>query len=150
MISIPNVSKRLLSTPIPFYQLNLTQIIPPLEKKILLTNERKLLDHTLLISIPTYESIHWWLCVGAEFVIPHFKTENAFHIGKGYSIFTAELCAILMVLSYFVDLPCMFLSILFCVDSKATLLALNDDDNKFRSDIIFHIKYMIDCLLAKL
>ena len=35
------------------------------------------------------------------------------------------------------------------MDSKATLLALNNADNKLRSDIIFEIKYMIHCLLAK-
>ena len=54
-----------------------------------------------------------------------------------------------MALSYFVDLPYSFLSVLFCVDSKATLLALKNADNKFRSDIIVEIKYMIHCLLAK-
>ena len=40
---------------------------------------------------------------GAGFVTPHFKTEKGFHIGKEYSIFTAELCAILMELLYLVD-----------------------------------------------
>ena len=48
------------------------------------------------------------------------KQKKAFHIGKGYTIFTAELRAILMALSCLVDLPCTLLPILFCVDSKAT------------------------------
>ena len=46
-----------------------------------------------------------------------------------------------MALSYVVNLPCSFLPILFYMDPDA--------DNKFRSDIIFEIKYMIYCLLAK-
>ena len=40
------------------------------------------------------------------------KQKKAFHIEIGYYIFTAELCAILMALSYIVDLPCTFLSVL--------------------------------------
>ena len=43
-----------------------------------------------------------------------------------------ELCAILMATSYLVDLPYPFLSILFCVDSEATLLALINADDTFR------------------
>ena len=35
------------------------------------------------------------------------------------------------------------------MDSNATLLALNNADNKFRSNIIFEIKYIIHSLLAK-
>ena len=35
------------------------------------------------------------------------------------------------------------------MDSKATLLTLNNVDNKFRSDSLFEMKYMIHCLLAK-
>ena len=37
---------------------------------------------------------------GAGFVIPHFKTGKDFHIAQGYSIFTAELRAVLTALSY--------------------------------------------------
>ena len=84
-------------------------------------------------------------------VISHFKTERAFHTGNVHCIFTPELLAVFMTFSYLVDLPYTFLSILFCVDPKATLLALASAlaDNKFRPDIIFEIKYMIHCLLAK-
>ena len=58
------------------------------------------------------------------------------------------MCAVLMALSYLVDLPYTFLSILFSVDSKATLLVLKNADNKFRSDINFEIKYLLHCLLV--
>ena len=35
---------------------------------------------------------------GSAFVIPSLKTEKSYHLGKGHSIFAAELVAILMAL----------------------------------------------------
>ena len=87
----------------------------------------------------------------AGFVIPHFKTEqNPFILEKGI-LFTQRNCVHygMTALSSLVDLPGTCLSILFCVDSKDTMFALNNADNKFRSDIIFEIRYMIPCLLVK-
>ena len=83
---------------------------------------------------------------GAGFVISHFKTGKVFRDGKEYSIFTAELCAVLMASSHLVDFPC---RLRLCLSIFAwTLLALNNAD-KFRSDIIFEIKYILHCSLAK-
>ena len=90
-------------------------------------------------SIKGRTNVHW------TNVSPYL---NNFILKNGI-LFSQRNCVILMALSYLVDLPCTFLSIIFCVDSNATLLALNNADNKFRSDIIFEIKYMIHCLLAK-
>ena len=55
-----------------------------------------------------------------------FKTEKHFFLGKGRSICTAELVALLMALSYVVNLPVALFNILFCVDS------LNSTDSKVR------------------
>ena len=65
---------------------------------------------------------------GAGFVIPQFKTENNFFLGKGRSIFTAEIIALVMALLYRDNLPMALFNILFCVDS------LNSTDSKIRSD----------------
>ena len=127
------------------YQLSLTQIIPSLENNP--HYQQALLDHTLLTMIQSSASIHWRRCVvircaGAGFVISHFKTEKAFRDGKEYSMFTAELCAMLMASSHLVDLPC---RLRLCLSYFAwSLLALNNAD-QFRSDIIFEIKYIIHC-----
>ena len=37
---------------------------------------------------------------GAGFVIPDLKVQISFYLGKGFSIFTSELYAILMALNY--------------------------------------------------
>ena len=37
---------------------------------------------------------------GAGFVIPDLKVQKSFYLGKGFSIFTSELYAILMALNY--------------------------------------------------
>ena len=85
----------------------------------------------------------------SRFVIPEFKTEKGFYLGKGRSIFTAELVALLMVLSSIVHLPMVLFNILFCVDSNAVLYSLNSTDSKMRSDIVYEIKHLVQCLLLK-
>ena len=37
---------------------------------------------------------------GAGFIIPDLKVQKSFYLGKGFSIFTSELYAILMALNY--------------------------------------------------
>ena len=82
---------------------------------------------------------------GAGFVIPEFKTEKGFYLGKGMSLFTAELVALLVTVSYIFNLLVALFNILFSVDSKA----LNITDSKVRSDIIYEIKHFVHCLLTK-
>ena len=43
----------------------------------------------------------------------------------------------------------MSFNILFCVDSDAVLYLLRSTDSKVRSDIIYVIMYLVDCLLIK-
>ena len=90
--------------------------------------------------------------VGAAFLIPHFKTETeAFHIGKNYTIIfrSGSVCCFDGIIALF-DLPCTSLSILFYVDFKSTLLALNNLDNKFRSDVAsLKLSTLIHSILTK-
>ena len=65
-----------------------------------------------------------------RFVIREFKSEKGFYLGKGRSIFTAELVALLMALSSIVHLPMALFNILFCADSNAVLYSINSTDNK--------------------
>ena len=81
----------------------------------------------------------------SRFVIPEFKTEKGFYLGKGMSLFTAELVALLVTVSYIFNLLVALFNILFSVDSKA----LNITDSKVRSDIIYEIKHFVHCLLTK-
>ena len=52
------------------------------------------------IKICTDGSVLDSLDSGAELVIPDLKVQKYFYLGKGFSIFTSELCAILMALNY--------------------------------------------------
>ena len=58
---------------------------------------------------------------GAAFYIPSLNVEKSFHLGEHFSIFTAELVAILMALHYLQELKVTPYQILFCVDSKSVL-----------------------------
>ena len=73
---------------------------------------------------------------GAGFVIPDFKVQKSFYLGKGFSIFTSELHtilsffsiftselhAVLMALNYICNIQIFIF--LICVDSKSILYAL--------------------------
>ena len=86
---------------------------------------------------------------GAAFVIPDLKIQKSFHLGKGFSIFTCELMAILMALNYLVTVSFDIYNIVFYVDSKSVLLALKHWNCKVRKDIIFEIKFLIHCFALK-
>jgi ribonuclease HI len=79
---------------------------------------------------------------GSAYVIPSMKVHKSFHIGKGFSIYTAELFAILKSLEFISNCNYGFYSILFCVDSLSVLQSVNDWNN-CRSDIIFEIRHLI-------
>uniref|UniRef100_UPI0033936F46 ribonuclease H family protein n=1 Tax=Acinetobacter baumannii TaxID=470 RepID=UPI0033936F46 len=81
------------------------------------------------------------------YVIPALKVNEAYFLGKGHSIFTAELIAILMALNKIISLHTDFLNILFCVDSKSVLQTLDSNSNKEGCYIIDDIKYLIHSLI---
>ena len=76
-------------------------------------------------------------------MIPDLKIQKAFYLGKRFSIFTAELYAILMALEFIFHLQFSFFRIVFCVDSKSVLYALQSWSCKNRSDLLFDIKLLI-------
>jgi len=83
---------------------------------------------------------------GSGFVIPSLDIKESYFLGNGYSIFTAELIAILKALQKIDNLSKEFISILFFVDSKSVLQAIQSSNHKERSDIILEIKHVIHCL----
>ena len=61
---------------------------------------------------------------GSEFVIPELKVQKSFYLGNGFSIFTSELYAILMVLNYICNIKLAIFNFLICVDSKSVLYSI--------------------------
>ena len=86
---------------------------------------------------------------GAGFVIPHLKMKRSFYLGRGFSIFTAELYALIMALNYVSESPFSFYAILLCVDSKSVLHALQNWDSAVRRDMIYEIKYLVHCIRSR-
>ena len=87
--------------------------------------------------------------VGAAFVVPDFKIEKRYHLTKGCSIFTAELFAIMMALTFFNDMPILPKQIVILSDSKSALMALYNQSSKERADIIYENLYLIHQLIIK-
>jgi ribonuclease HI len=83
---------------------------------------------------------------GSAFIIPDLKIEKSFHLGKHFSIFTAELIAILMALEYILNFPNIIYHLLLCVDSKSVLYALRSLSSKCRPDVIYQICHAVNCL----
>ena len=48
------------------------------------------------------------------FVIPDLKVQKSFYLGKGFSIFTSELCAILMALNYICNIQLAIYNFVMC------------------------------------
>jgi len=84
---------------------------------------------------------------GAAFFIPSLKISNSYYLGKCFSIFTAELSGILEALKFINTHQINNKKILFCTDSKAALLSIQRDINKYRSETIFEIQSIIHSLL---
>ncbi len=62
---------------------------------------------------------------GSGFVIPSLGIRQSFYLGSGFSIFTAELFAILMAPIHIIESPLDLYNILVCVDSKSVLQSLD-------------------------
>ena len=86
---------------------------------------------------------------GAGFVIPELKVQKSFYLGKGFSIFTSELYAILMALNYICNIQLAIYNFVICVDSKSVLCALKSWNCKMRGDIFYEVKYLIHCIMYK-
>ena len=63
---------------------------------------------------------------GAGFVIPDLKVQKSFYLGKFFSIFTSELYAVLMALSYIFNIRLAIFLIFICFDSKSVPCALKN------------------------
>jgi ribonuclease HI len=85
---------------------------------------------------------------GSAFVIPSMKLERSFHLGKGLSIYTAELFAILRALDFISNCDYDFYSVLVCVDSLSVLQSMQDWNNS-RGDLIFEIRHLIHYIRLK-
>ena len=92
------------------------------------------------------------------FIIPSLKTEKILLQWKWCIYFYCGSCPInghifcmcvYMVCLFLVNLPVVLCNILFCVDSKAMIYALNSKDLKMRFDIIFEKKHLIHCIPIK-
>jgi len=83
---------------------------------------------------------------GSGFVIPDLMIKRSYHLGKGFTIFTAELYAILMALCHILHTPLAIFNILVCVDSRSVLYALRGGCSKIRPDIVLEILYTIHCI----
>ena len=85
---------------------------------------------------------------GSAFVIPFLKVEKSFYIGKGFSVFTAEIFAILSALYFISNCYHSFYGILLCVDSISVLQSLQNWNN-LRADLIFEIRHLIHFIKTK-
>ena len=105
--------------------------------------------HSLDLKIYTDGSVLDNKSSGAAFVIPSLNVEKKYYLGKNYSIFTAELIAILMALQYIQNLNVTPYKILFCVDSQSVLQSLKSIKQKIRTEIIIEIKHLIHIFCIK-
>ena len=78
-------------------------------------------------------------CAGAAFVIPALKIERSFFLGKKFSIFTAELTAIMSALEYIMELRHTFPKIVIFIDLKSVLQVINSFNTKNRPDLVYRI-----------
>ena len=85
--------------------------------------------------------------VGSGFTIPHLNISRSYNLGKNLSVFTAELVAIKMALETIVDLNKNINCIVFCVDSKSVLQAIENNTRKERNDLIIEIEILIHSLM---
>ena len=86
---------------------------------------------------------------GFGFYIPALDVKKSFYIGKKFSIFTAELYAILMALHCICNTKYDLYQILICVDSMSVLNVLQSWDCRTRPDIVFEIKFLVHTLKSR-
>ena len=80
----------------------------------------------------------------------HLKWRNLIIVGKhNYSVFTAELVAILMALHYTLYLLVSIFQVLVCVDSKSVLNALESLNMRVRAEIVLGTSHSIHFLAVR-
>ena len=87
---------------------------------------------------------------GAAFAIPSLNLVKRYHLGKGISIFTAELIGILQALTHLNKLKISYpdlSQIVICVDSKSALNSLQNNFNKQRVNLIHEIQKLTSDLI---
>ena len=87
--------------------------------------------------------------VGAAFVVPDLKIKKRYSLTTGCSIFTAELFAIMMALTFFNDMTVLPTKIVILSDSKSALMALHNQSSKKRVDIIYENLFLIHQLIVR-
>lgn len=85
--------------------------------------------------------------VGCAFVIPELKVSKQYRLNDDVSIFTAELFAILMALTYINDLPVNPHQIVICTDSLSSIQALLYG-SKNRSELLYDIQIIAHQIIA--
>ena len=86
---------------------------------------------------------------GAAFCIPDMgKIHRRYHLPR-LNIFTVELTAILMALTYISDLPRLPISVTVLSDSKSALAAIESDAKSSREDIVIEILTLAHQLIVR-
>ena len=86
---------------------------------------------------------------GSAYIIPDMNLQKSYHLGKGLSIFSCELYAILFALYQILELNIAISNVVICVDSKSVLQSLQSWDCRARSDLVFEIKHFIHILQTR-
>jgi len=84
--------------------------------------------------------------VGCAFVIPDLKISKRYTLNKDISIFSAELCALLMACTFINDLPVTPRAVVFCSDSRSSLQALQQNTSnrtELQREILFTCHQLI-------
>ena len=86
--------------------------------------------------------------VGCAFNIPYLNIEKGYKLNKGISIFSAELYALYMALTYIKDFPKTLTQVVLLSDSKSVLESLNNTKSKNRADLIMECKIIIHQIIC--
>lgn len=80
--------------------------------------------------------------VGCAFYIPDLKITKQYRLNDGVSIFSAEMYAILMAVTYVTDMPHIIPNVVILSDSKSALQALKHP-NRNRKGMIYDIHTLV-------
>ena len=83
---------------------------------------------------------------GSAFIIPELNIKRSYHLGKGSSIYTCELYAIMFAISQLIELTLSIYHVVICVDSKSVLQSLKSWDCNAGTELLFEIKHLIHIL----
>ena len=135
----------------PSFEMNYSQWSKSENENVVAIDAKKILSEKYQydLKIFTDGSVASSGMTGFGFYIPALNIKKSYHIGTGISIFTAELCAILMSLIDMNESKYLFYQVVICVDSKSVLQSLESWNSKTRSDLIYEIKFQVHLLQSK-